>query len=182
MLYLDEAAYIGKGSERYCYRHPDCRELCIKISYREDRGNKQNRKEYHYYKKLEKRVAQWSHIPKCHGWVETNLGDGLVFDLVQSESGAPCESIKELLEKKRLTHSDLSAPLEELHRYLLKYRILISDLNPKNVLCGFPDRENPRLYLIDGIGNSDFIKAADKVPFLARAKINRHWTRFIAKL
>jgi len=182
MIYMDDNLYIGKGSERYCYRHPANREVCIKIDYKKERKNKQNKSEYNYYKNVEKRVTSWAHIPRCHGWIATSMGRGLAFDYIHDSQGAPCRSIKYYLEEKALSWEALEDPLDELYTYLLEQKLVVNDLSPSNLLCRFDSEDSCHLYLVDGLANRDFIKLADHVPTLARAKITRHWDRLLLKL
>ncbi|PWW28183.1 PhoP regulatory network protein YrbL [Chromohalobacter israelensis] len=182
MIYINDNLYVGKGSERYCYRHPKNSNLCIKLDYKKVRKNKQNKNEYVYYKNIEKRITSWKHIPYCYGWVSTNMGMGLAFDYIHDEQGAPCKSVKYHLDRKTLTRQDLEAPLDELYSYLMEQKLIVNDLNPSNLLCKFEGKNSFRLYLVDGLANRDFIKLADYVPTFARAKINRHWNRLLVKL
>lgn len=88
MIVLTEDLFIGRGYERACYRHPMDRNLCIKVS---ETGRiprkQQNPVEFKYHKKLAARNIDWSHIARCHGWIETDKGKGLVFDLKHDENG-----------------------------------------------------------------------------------------------
>lgn len=181
MITIDKSLCIGKGSERYCYRHPDDQDICIKVAYKAARNDKQNIKEYQYYRKRLKRVSSWAHIPRCHGWVATDLGPGLAFDFISDIHGKPCRSLHEILVSHSLSLDQLAGPLEELRSYLLDNRIIVCDLRSKNILCRTEGHQT-RLYLVDGLGNGDFLKIADHVPALARAKIERHWQRFSTEI
>lgn len=182
MILLSDREFVAKGSTRYCYRHPDNPDRCIKIPHELSRGHKQNRDDARYFKLLERRGVEWCHIPHCHGWVETNVGTGLVFDFFHTPTGFPLPSIARHLKRGHITVDQMAEPLEELKRYLLANRIIIRDLNGTNIVCDVAASDAGRLYLIDGIGNADYIKLANVIPLFARKKIERHWTRFINKL
>lgn len=180
MIHLNAGDIVGKGSERCCYVHPGNADRCIKVAYRASRNDKQNRNEIKYLKRLQRNRIDWSHIPRCHGWVETSVGVGLVYDYFHTEDGLPMPGIGRLVTQGRITRSDLAAPLEQLRQYLLSNRIVVRDLKPSNVVCDADAGDSLRLYLIDGIGNGDFVKVADYIPIYARTKIERHWRRFMA--
>lgn len=182
MLYLDDNLLIGRGTERYCYRHPHDPTRCIKVTHNFQNTRHQNTKDYKYFKKLEERHIDWSHLPRCHGWVVTDKGEGLVFDLIQDENHRPLNSLKQLLESGELKIECLTASLRNLHDYLLRYRIFTSDLRESNIICEANGLQPPHLYIIDGIGDRDFIKLAAHCSPLGRAKVNRQWAKFMKRL
>nr|WP_299241711.1 YrbL family protein [uncultured Halomonas sp.] len=181
MLHLQDDLLIGRGTERNCYRHPRDEKRCVKVAHNFKNNKEQNRKDYEYFTKLERRDIDWSHLPRCHGWVETNLGDGLVFDLLQDTKGSPLPRLDILLTSGRLTTVEITTPLMQLHDYLYANRIFTSDLRASNIVCNL-EKTPPRLFLIDGIGDRDFIKLASLIKPLADAKINRQWARFMKRL
>jgi len=91
---------FAAGDNRLCYNHPDDQSLCIKVN-RQGKAETQKANSP-FYKKLrsvasfddnqiEYRAFQqlviarntpeiWRHIPRCHGWVKTDIGPGLVTD------------------------------------------------------------------------------------------------------
>ena len=70
-------AAIGQGQERICYRHPHDDSRLIKIQRGE--SDKQTRRDLRLYRDLSRRGMQdYSHIPRFHGFVDTNLGRGFV--------------------------------------------------------------------------------------------------------
>lgn len=182
LLYLEDRLLIGRGTERYCYRHPHDSKLCVKTTHNFKNYKRQNIQDYLYFKKLERRNINWSHLPRCHGWVKTNQGDGLVFDLLQDETGRPLKSLRELSRSGELTSEDIEPSLEILRNYLLDNSIFTSDLRDSNIVCGLSQGEPPHLYIIDGIGDRDFIKLASRFPPLARMKTRRQWDKFIRRM
>ena len=80
MISLDKSSLVGKGLHRECHRHPENKNLCIKVVVAGNADESQREKKY--YSQLEKRGISWDMIPKFYGDLETNLGLGSVFDLV----------------------------------------------------------------------------------------------------
>lgn len=182
MLYLTEDLLIGRGTERLCYRHPNTPELCIKVTHNHKNDKKQNSRDYAYYNNLEKRRIEWDHLPRCHGWVETNQGDGLIFDLIQNSEGIPLQSLTQLLDQRKTTLEDLQNPLENLRKYLIKNLIFTSDLRDNNIVSNVENGKPTFLYIIDGLGHHDFIKIAAHIPPLGRVKVKRQWAKFMQRM
>ncbi|MHB0774451.1 YrbL family protein [Halomonas sp. WWR20] len=182
MIYLEKSQLIGRGTERECYRHPQNSSLCIKVTHNHENDKQQNAKDYAYFKRLERRRVDWSHLPRCHGWVETDRGPGLAFDLVQDSHAQPLPSLKQLLASKRLDLKELHPALDRLHRYLRDNRIFISDLRDSNIVADIAQPGTPNLYIIDGVGDRDFIKLAAHVAPLGRRKVDRQWAHFMHRM
>jgi len=179
MVHIDKSALIGKGHHRECYQHPEVNNLCIKV---DAPGNpKENRREKKYYRYLVNRGICWDMIPAFHCVIETNMGPGSVFDLILDEEGAASKSLQHYLSSDNKTaafYDRLSASLHALKDYMLQQRIVPMTLKPKNILCKKLDCGDFRLFIIDNIGNSDFIPICNYSRYLARRKILRKWQRF----
>jgi len=183
MITLNANEKFGKGLHRECFVHPDNDNLCIKVvTY----GNQQETKrEQGYYKQLQKRNIAWDLLPKFHGNVETTMGPGAVFDLIRDPDGQISKTLEHYLDDQDFvqTHrQQLDSALAELRQYLLKYNIMSMAMKPKNILYQLSKSGQGKLFIIDNIGNSDFIPICNYVPFLANKKIIRRWERFMLKL
>jgi len=179
MLKIDASTLIGKGLHRECFVHPDNPERCIKIVVA---GNSnENRREAVYYDRLARRGISWEMLTRFHGLVETNHGEGAIFDLVRDYDGEVSRTLAYYLEAEELTapHSDLLAlALYDLKAYLLENRIVTMTLKAKNILLQKTALRKGKLVIVDNVGNSDFIPAANYSGFLARLKNQRKWLRF----
>ena len=85
MLTLESSALIGRGLRRECYFHPEDENKCIKVVVSGD--HKETRREQSYYRLLEKRNISWRMLARFYGNVDTNLGEGAVFDLIRDYNG-----------------------------------------------------------------------------------------------
>lgn len=179
MLKLDKSDFVGKGLHRECYRHPDNKALCVKVVVT---GNDdETRREKKYYRHLKKRNVSWEMIPEYHGDVETNLGTGSVFDLVVDHDGAVAKTLEYYLtsnEKTEAHNTGLQQALAALKEYLLAHQIITMTLKPKNIVYPQSGAAEPRLVVIDNIGNSDFIPVCNYSKYFARRKILRKWDKF----
>jgi len=179
MIELDPHALVGKGLHRECFVHPLDPRRCIKIVVAGS-GN-ENRREQSYYAELENKGISWEMLPRFYGLVETNLGEGAVFDLIRDYDGRISLTLSHYLSSPQLTSLHelaLRDALRALKSYLLEYRIITMTLKPKNILFQLESADTGRLVIVDNIGNSDFIPLVNFSPRLARWKIRRKWQRF----
>jgi len=183
MITLNSDTKFGKGLHRECFVHPDNDQLCIKVvTY----GNQQEtEREQNYYKQLQKRNIAWDLLPKFHGNIETSMGSGAVFDLVRDYDGEISKTLEHYLKDAgfiQKNRAQIEFALIELKQYLLKYSVMSMAMKPKNILYQLSESGQGKLFIIDNIGNSDFIPICNYVPYFANKKIIRRWDRFINKL
>lgn len=179
MLVLDRSSLIGKGLHRECYVHPEDPRRCIKVVVAGTHD--ENRREAGYYAMLRRRGISWDMLARFHGLVDTNLGEGAVFDLVRDHDGQVSATLEHYLRTVALTAAHagvLARALPALKDYLLQNRVVTMTIKPKNILLQRLAAASGRLVLIDNVGNSDFIPLANYSAFLARRKILRKWQRF----
>jgi serine/threonine protein kinase len=179
LIELDPHALVGKGLHRECFVHPGDPGRCIKIVV-SGSGN-ENRREQDYYAELASRGVSWEMLPKFYGLVETNLGEGAVFDLIRDYDGRISLTLSHYLSSPQLTSlhgSALREALQALKSYLLEHRIITMTLKPKNILFQMDSADTGKLVIVDNIGNSDFIPLVKYSQRLARWKIRRKWRRF----
>ena len=172
---------LGTGQERICYLHPGDPGKVIKLQ-RSD-VSKQSRREINFYRWLRRRrMTDYSHIPRYHGKIDTNLGRGMVFDLVSDFDGGVARSLWDYFQQG-VPVSEFYPYLDELKRYMLANLVVFSvDMGRFNVLFQRLSESRARLVVIDGLGNHTAMNWLDVVPGLARRKINRRWQRFINRL
>lgn len=180
MFFLKSEDFFSSGSERDCYALPGYESLCVKIQHGREGKFGQNIQEYKYYKRLARRGIDWSRIARCYGWVETNLGRGLVFEFVCDSDGTPSIRLQEYMERHGLDRR-IKVELKYLKEYLLINSIVMCDLKTTNLLCQNVN-ESPFVKIIDGVGDRDYIKLSNCFPYWGRKKIERHWERFEARL
>jgi hypothetical protein len=179
LIELDPHALVGKGLHRECFVHPEDPERCIKIVV-SGSGN-ENRREQGYYAELTNKGVSWEMLPKFYGLVETNLGEGAVFDLIRDYDGRISLTLRHYLASKPLTslhEAALRGALKALKSYLLRHLIITMTLKPKNILFQLDSPETGKLVIVDNIGNSDFIPVVKYSSRLAKWKISRKWRRF----
>lgn len=184
MFYISEEEVIGEGRERKCYSVPGQRELCIKIT-KDIPGERleQSLVEYDYYQYLYRKKVPFDYIPHCYGWVDTNLGKGLLFERVISGGSDKSISLRHALDSGLLDAPSIENLLSDLHSYLFRYGIAVSDLTPSNIVCSFDEKN--RMYVIDGLGSRNMslkYRVRKRFDFYSRYKIKQQWPLLINRV
>ncbi len=120
-------------------------------------------------------------IPKYHGEIETNLGMGSVFDLILDYDGCVSKTLGDYISTSQIMepyYDNLLNSLNSLKKYLLEHWIVTSRLAHRNVLCQRDKSGISQLFVVDNIGNAEFIPICNHSAWLARRKISRKWKRF----
>lgn len=185
-IILSSEFFVGNGIERECYIHSLDITKVIKIERLNNRktNRNQNSLDYKYFKFLEKQKIPLTHIPKCYGYVNTNLGNGLVFDRVYDYDGKNSISFLKVIIENKLSKGTQVRLLEELRRYLFKYNILFVDVALHNVLCCEYEKNKYRLIIIDGLGAKRIgIKfwLYLRLKLFTRYKIIKSWKKFLKR-
>lgn len=182
MINLSEDLLIGSGQERDCYLHPSNLSRCIKISVRPPKKIRraQQPRDKYYYQYLLKRDISWLHLAKFYGSIETNLGEGLVFEVPRDSNGSISNSLQHYIEKSLISQEELELHLTKLREYIYKEAILVCDLAPENILLNI--KEEKKLIIIDGIGRRNFLKTSAHIKTLARTRLDNHWKRLLFRI
>ncbi|WP_394145853.1 YrbL family protein [Vibrio atypicus] len=188
---LSNANRIGTGNERICFEHPANPALCIKVYHPMEEILKhtkvvrqQNEMEQYYFQKLVERDVPFTFIPRCHGWIETSLGRGLVFDRVVDDSGSASQPLTAMLKQGTVSQSEAHDILKSVEAYLLQYSISICDVSPGHILM---QEQNGQLTpkVIDGVGsryNDWKLYLLTYVHFFARRKTKSLWQKLISMM
>lgn len=186
MLNLTSNLLFAKGSERYCYLHPLDSSKLIKVVFNQkEKKSNQNNVEYKYYKYLERKKIDYFHIAQCYGWVDTNLGKGLVFEKIVNYDGSNTQSLRFCIQNKVLTKEQEEQLLDELKHYLIKNTILFADATSVNVMCQKIESNQYKLVIIDGLGTrrEGFkFNLYLKIPMYKKYKILKQWNLFLNNL
>jgi hypothetical protein len=184
------------GGTRYCFQHPEHRDRCIKVL-RPDRTGAarkmlrrdfkrflparfldDQRKEIRAYTELEPKGSArlWRHVPRYYGTVDTDMGIGIVTQLMRNDDGSWPQNLEQLLPE------GLTAPLQqgidEFVAAVRDLRILSRDLLPHNIIAVREARDRWRVMLVDGIGNSELLPLSSHLGFFADRKTARKIARF----
>ena len=178
MIRLDDTLLIGRGTLRACYQHPEDETLIIKVGLADqDGGIEANRKEFLSYQKISQRHDKLDHISHCHGFIETDRGQGLVCDCIRDSNGEIAKTIWEIVVYE--DDCDIDNILEvarTLCDYLISHDLFLFDINLKNIVLRKGSDNDFRAYAIDLKGpydNKEFLQLSSRITFLGRKKLKR---------
>lgn len=162
---------IGKGLHRECYAHPDNRDLCIKIIVN---GNLvEHQREQKYFTLLAKRNTPWTMLPRYYGMVESSRGKGAVFDLIRDDNGDVSKTLEYYCHSSEVFdqyYSSIPQAFNSFREFLLQYKVITMNLKLKNILFKKISKNDGHLFLVDSVGNSDFLPICNFIASLAIKK------------
>ncbi|WOJ95492.1 YrbL family protein [Congregibacter brevis] len=195
MLKLKHSRPLFVGGTRYCFQHPEHANRCVKVL-RPDRTGAarkilrkdfkrhlparfldDQRKEIKAYRELLTRASEtlWRYVPRYHGTEETDMGIGIVTQLMRNADGSWPKNLEQILVDGM--SPELEAGIEEFLTAVGDLRILSRDLLPHNIVAVKEDT-GYRVMLVDGIGNAELIPLSTWSGFFARRKTQRKIRRF----
>jgi hypothetical protein len=146
---------IGAGHDRECWRHPLNRALCVKIP-KPEQERAQNEIDFHYGSHLAHHAVAGPHLPRVHGWVQTNHGRGLVVDLIQQPDGTPCPTLPQALRRGMISEMEAVGLVYEAFDWLMANGVMLADYGVDNFLVRQPAEGRPYLVFVDGLGTRHF--------------------------
>ena len=166
MIKLDKQHLIASGTNRACYHHPSDEKKCIKITI--SGNHKETNREANYYKYLQKKDVSWDMLAKFYGFVETDIGEGEVVELIRNYDLDISKSLDYYFRKitSQQEIQNFLNLLLKLKKYLYKEKIYIKDLNAVNIVYQKYNQTNGRLVIIDGLAHSNyvpFIRSIDSI-------------------
>jgi len=201
MMRLQGAEIIAAGNTRDVYRHPDDPALLIKVvrpsAIKKRYGSgapwyKFKRRRYGHLiavlrevrEQLAVRVSGGTHprfLQKIVGFVETDLGMGLVVEAVRSRDGGFAPTVATLASKGLMDAAKMKA-LDDFLDEVIASPAIVADLNPFNVVYGDASPGAPHFVLIDGIGHKNVIPLERMSAAINRWSKARKVARFRAML
>ena len=202
MLLLQDKTPFGVGGRRACYVHSGDSSGCVK-DLRSDEGRtiriekKKNfftnfRREYNNnedeareLERVHRRIGGTMalHLPLCYGYEETDLGPGLILDLICDADGQISRSIRELI-STGFNLQDLKPAYDEFGRFLLENVILTRNLHDHNLVAQHLEDGSWRIVLIDGVGDPSWLPLASWIRRLGEKKVRKRlataWPRMEA--
>jgi len=177
MVILDRSLFIGEGMGRKCYIHPENKNLCIKIPTK--RGKRSAQREIAYFIRLHKRDKSFKMISDYVGDVNTNLGEGNLYQLIRDYDGEISKNLEYYfgLGNESITSKMLDL-IEDLRQYLIEEYILISDLDMDNILIKKENKNTYQLIVIDGIGDNNQIPLLEYIKPLGMKRSAKKWDLF----
>lgn len=182
MINLKNAKCIGEGQARLCFEHPDFADRCVKVfKTQEKRMLVHLNREIDFLKKFNKGAKHLDFVPQYYGEFETSEGLGYVFELYKDYTGEVSQPLIDV-DFAAYDQDLFIDKVERLYRELLKKGGVLSDFHRGNVLVQKHSESDYDLKIIDGFGNSDFVKICDYSKYFLKKKLDRKFFRFLRPL
>lgn len=187
MLSLSEHDRIVLSGTRACFRHPLDKDKVIKtVRIPPATGPDANWKEWRHYQYILNKVGPIDVIPSCHGFLETNYGQGLVFDCIQDPGGSVSRTLGTVLSHPTDTDRVAVPPaLARFCRTIIDKNIQLFDLNLQNILIQIGRDGAYRAVSVDLKGrynNYEFIPVSTYIPYFSRKKLIRRSGRLLTRV
>lgn len=188
MIHLQDEDLIASSKTRNCYLHPADPNKVIKIVRKKVPFWKRdaNWKEWTNYQYIKKQHSQLNFISTYHGFIETNLGRGLLVDCIRDYNGRVSMRLENVLVNP--VQYDLAALENVVDRFCQKItenNIQLFDLNFFNILIQILSDGKYRLVCVDIKGrcnNYELIPVSSYIPFFSRRKLKRRCHRLMQTL
>ena len=182
LIIIDENMQIGRGRHRKCYKHPFNSNQCIKVNY--SGHNSQQSEDPKNYRLLQKNGIDWTHLAKFYGSCKTNIGVGLIFELIKDFNGRVSKSLDYKLKRGDFLNNCecLHKELFKLKEYTLEYLIFLRNISCRNILVQYPSKEKYRLVIVDDIGCKELIPIYRFSKTLTKVKIEKRWAKFFRQM
>ena len=135
---------INKGARRLCMIHPEDSGKCVKVAmwYRHI---PQLQRDLDAYKAVKPILKDF--IPEYEDeFVETNLGPGLVCEIVKDDNGEPSPMLSECM-ARRTASKRILAQLAIFAKLVVEHGIPFYDMNPNNFLVQTRNGKQRLLYI-----------------------------------
>ncbi len=192
-LKLADRKPFGRGGKRDCYVHPEHPGRCVKVN-RADRRPEDLLKQLPPWKRWRKTVGDmdenhqdwktlaglgkigdprlWRHVPRLHGWVATDLGRGLVVDLVRDADGLISRSFLAYVWENGFDDAACRA-VDELVGFWQDGAIPSRSLGLHNMAARREADGSLCLVVIDGLGSTEFFPLSFLISSYARRRARR---------
>ncbi|PJC85204.1 hypothetical protein CSW98_15295 [Vibrio sp. HA2012] len=143
---LEDKFHLASGGARDVYFHPENERLCIKI---QRVNGTQNLNEEFFYKKQREGI---NILPKYIGNIKTNLGVGLVVELIRDFDGEVSKPLSYYINNNIITLDAAKSYIQEIANEVIDKKILLHDGGLQNILLKKTGKDLFQPMLVDGFG------------------------------
>ncbi len=190
VIELADVVPLATGSQRRVYAYPGHPDFLIKVMREDALGRRfgpdapwhKRRSRLRDYVSFARELKEYigamarrregrPPVARLLGLVETDLGLGLVSELVRDADGQPAPTLARLYQDQEGLAPATERALDDFVEDMLRYEIIVGDLHAWNLIYGSDSRGGPRFVMIDGFGEKNIVPLAS----MSRA-FNRHRT------
>ncbi len=188
-IILPDRKPFGIGGRRLCFTHPDDKTKCVKVLRTDQQRTVRLKKKHfipsHWRRKYDNNAHEMKiledlfrrlgpemkqHFPVSYGMQSTDLGPGLVLDLIRDQDGGISRSIREMV-TNGYPLEELKSAFDEFSIFLFENVVLTRNLHDHNLVVQHREDGTWRLYLIDGFGDSAWLPLARWFRPIGRSKV-----------
>lgn len=179
MILLKDREPIAVSGPRVCYLHPEDAGKVIKLVRQKTTSRKKNPnwQEWQHYHYLLKQHGKLDFINECYGFIETDLGEGLIWQCVRDGSGEISSTITNIMKSPDgYDLGKVERVLDCFCGFLIEKNIQLFDLNPTNVMirtCPDGSYQAVSADIKGRFANHEFIPISTYIPFFSRRKLTR---------
>ncbi|MDR2192031.1 MAG: hypothetical protein LBO62_04055 [Endomicrobium sp.] len=181
-LTLTQDLYLNEGGDKVVYRHPYDDSLCIKILKKTNFKLMEMRREICRFNQLHKKGVKINFAADFKGTVETNLGDGYVFELIKDFDGNSSLRMSDWLSDVSFVSKNFEILIEafkNFKRILYENAVVFYDMKLENICLKRESPEKFSLVFVDNIKSGKTVPIEYFFKFYARSKLKRYWKRYI---
>ena len=108
-----------------------------------------------------------------------------MYDFIVNHDGSICITLEDIIQDEQLfsdMYDVLVEKLRELKHTLIENEIITMGLWPENIIIQYTDKNNFTLRLINDMGSAALIPLEYYISHVAKLRIKKRWTRFLATL
>ena len=182
-----EDLYGRAGQLEWAGKARQNKELIIKVGLPgRQGGDDANRKEFMSYKKILQSHERLHHISHCHGFVDTDRGEGLVCDCIRDSNGDIAKTIWDIVVYQETCNiAEIQEAALTLCNYLIANDLFLFDINLKNIVLKRMQDKSCRAYAIDLKGpfdNKEFLQLSSRIKLLGRKKLKRRSQQLLERI
>lgn len=204
VLSLKSHTPMAAGSTCIVYRHPGDPDLIVKVIRPDlvarrfgDKPSLQSRLRWtrrrsrqfiYYLREVREHFAIYARndeaahvLTTVTGFVETDMGLGLVARAVRGRDGDYAPTLETLICEKRFSEP-VRRDLERFLEQLRQSAVLLTDLNARNIVYGHDAAHGDHFVLVDGLGEKTFIPVKSMSRLLNRYSKRKHFKRLQAEI
>ncbi|WP_350334817.1 YrbL family protein [Coralliovum pocilloporae] len=199
-LRLSSHKPLSHGSESTVYYYPENPDWLVKVMVpsRQNAGKDKAKKWYKRFRRDQthryalrqvNEYLSYQYRGKSHlrifadfvGFVETDLGFGLVVQRVQNFNGETSETLEEVVRREGIT-PDILEIIDTYCAILSEHQIVMVDIRARNLMVVVAENGQRRLVAIDSFGERNLIPMATNIKWWNTRHIQRHRQQLMDEL
>lgn len=182
VLVLTEDLFLGKGAHKAAYVHPEDSSKCIKVPYKLPDTDVDRELEYRAV--LRKQKKNPTMLTQYYGMVQTDKGQGYIYECVRDFDGSLSMSLIDLFAKQccqqHLGVSELEL-MQQFRKQWMEDCIVTSDTDFVNYFAQKISPNDFVIRIVDNVGTPSKFPLAFYFKYFAKKRARKYWTRLMQR-